>query len=387
MDNKINEQLSLDVGDAVKKTRPKNVPAIKNTDASASAFGWRFQIIAGIILSIHNIKEIKFVEIEGSTEDIELYFSDKDPAYIQSKAIQGNIFDKTDVAATKATMAMNTLINTSNRTEGKYSELMYVVNFRNPLNLNNADLIASWNPDLKRPFIRKYNSLPSKAKKFIRARIKTAKKQLEEKYIGSIQYFDLNRLKLATILFSSDEQDEVNYLSLENVIEDLFEKLKLNIRLGKIHVIRDMLITKYLANAGSKEWGEKHKRISKENLIWKIIFGIIDSAPTEFYEELPIGIEGELDIYEHDFVEQQVEDVVIINKVLAGFNEYMKLENERNRKEVFRRFVNHKLSDYKDIFPLNEDPIVQEYGIKMIITRIIYGQRTIAKIKDGVNLK
>ena len=127
MDNKINEQLSLDVGDAVKKTRPKNVPAIKNTDASASAFGWRFQIIAGIILSIHNIKEIKFVEIEGSTEDIELYFSDKDPAYIQSKAIQGNIFDKTDVAATKATMAMNTLINTSNRTEGKYSELMYVV--------------------------------------------------------------------------------------------------------------------------------------------------------------------------------------------------------------------------------------------------------------------
>ena len=53
-----------------KEPRPKNIPVTKKTDASASAFGWRFQVVVGIILSLHNIQELESVEIEGDTEDI-----------------------------------------------------------------------------------------------------------------------------------------------------------------------------------------------------------------------------------------------------------------------------------------------------------------------------
>lgn len=78
--NKRNQQLNLGIDlveiEEEKSPRPKEMPAdekTKNTDASASIFGWRFQVVTGIILSLRNIKKLKSVEIEGHTEDIELY--------------------------------------------------------------------------------------------------------------------------------------------------------------------------------------------------------------------------------------------------------------------------------------------------------------------------
>lgn len=65
-----------DVQNLKKEPRDKNIPAegTKQTNASASAFGWQFQIIVGIILSLENIKNLNEVKIEGNTEDVELYF-------------------------------------------------------------------------------------------------------------------------------------------------------------------------------------------------------------------------------------------------------------------------------------------------------------------------
>ncbi|MBS4971894.1 MAG: hypothetical protein KHZ66_09970 [Lacticaseibacillus rhamnosus] len=279
--NKQIELLNLeDLNDLTKHPREKQKPALesKNTEASASVFGWEFQIVAGITLSLKNIKDLKYVEIEGSTEDIELYFERKEPEYIQAKSVHQNPLDAKD--AYKATLAMNTLINTSNITKGKYSKLVYVSNLRNPLSLTNALLEASWVPNMGAVFTRSYQDLPVQAKKFIDKRIKKAQEQLKKyNYLSSKDYFDLNKLYVTTILFDPDRNDEHRYSVLEGTLQALFESAKIKQSRSKISHIRNLLLTHYLSNASSDVSSKKHVKLTKEMLVWRIIFELINEVP------------------------------------------------------------------------------------------------------------
>jgi len=375
-----------DVQNLKKEPRDKNIPAegTKQTNASASAFGWQFQIIVGIILSLENIKNLNEVKIEGNTEDVELYLNDRKPVYVQVKSIQKKIYDVKD--STKITAAMNTLINTSNITNGGYSELIYIANFRNPLNLDDALMQASWIPEMNKTFIRTYESLPEKAKQFVQERIEMAQRQLEEKYTSSIENFDLRRLRIGTILFGSDSQDAQQYSVLEGTIKYFFELVKLEKVITKVDRVKNMLITHYLSNAGTQDTTEKKRRITKESLIWRIIFEIIDDVPESFFENAPAGTRGELETYENDFIKQQVERIEIINGIQKGLMRYA--GGKLITSKICEKFVKEEWDKYLDIFPIDhEDKIIQEYGIKLIMTRIINGKRLIEKIEEGVNMK
>ncbi|MDK7184214.1 hypothetical protein [Lacticaseibacillus rhamnosus] len=379
--NKQIELLNLeDLNDLTKHPREKQKPALesKNTEASASVFGWEFQIVAGITLSLKNIKDLKYVEIEGSTEDIELYFERKEPEYIQAKSVHQNPLDAKD--AYKATLAMNTLINTSNITKGKYSKLVYVSNLRNPLSLTNALLEASWVPNMGAVFTRSYQDLPVQAKKFIDKRIKKAQEQLKKyNYLSSKDYFDLNKLYVTTILFDPDRNDEHRYSVLEGTLQALFESAKIKQSRSKISHIRNLLLTHYLSNASSDVSSKKHVKLTKEMLVWRIIFELINEVPEEFYEEIPSGIDSELDKYTDDFIKEQAERIGVINKITSGLVKFT--TEKRITKAILRDFVTKKWKDYRDLFPLDEDPDVQEYGIKLLMVRILNGKNVIAKFR------
>ena len=379
--NKQIELLNLeDLNDLTKHPREKQKPALesKNTEASASVFGWEFQIVAGITLSLKNIKDLKYVEIEGSTEDIELYFERKEPEYIQAKSVHQNPLDAKD--AYKATLAMNTLINTSNITKGKYSKLVYVSNLRNPLSLTNALLEASWVPNMGAVFTRSYQDLPVQAKKFIDKRIKKAQEQLKKyNYLCSKDYFDLNKLYVTTILFDPDRNDEHRYSVLEGTLQALFESAKIKQSRSKISHIRNLLLTHYLSNASSDVSSKKHVKLTKEMLVWRIIFELINEVPEEFYEEIPSGIDSELDKYTDDFIKEQAERIGVINKITSGLVKFT--TEKRITKAILRDFVTKKWKDYRDLFPLDEDPDVQEYGIKLLMVRILNGKNVIAKFR------
>lgn len=129
------EQLSLFSKEIEKKPRPANIPAVpktKDTQASYSVWGWLFQITAAIVLGLKYRKNMTKIKVEGKTEDIELYFSDRDPIYVQAKST-GKSIEENDNATAHCTAAMNTLINTTNIHKNKYSELIYISNYLNPL--------------------------------------------------------------------------------------------------------------------------------------------------------------------------------------------------------------------------------------------------------------
>ena len=51
--------------------------------ASASSFGWNFQVNAGIFLFLHYIKDAKSIKNESKKEDIEIALKDQKIKYLQ----------------------------------------------------------------------------------------------------------------------------------------------------------------------------------------------------------------------------------------------------------------------------------------------------------------
>jgi predicted transcriptional regulator len=376
----------VDTKKVKKEPRPKDKPANnKGTEASASVFGWRFQVVVGIILSFINIETLASVEIEGTTEDIELHFNDRKTEYIQVKSMQGDILQKKN--ASKATDAMNTLINTSNITKGDYSKIVYVANFENPLSYTNKMLNAEWTPNRHEAYIRNYYSLTKKGQTFIDERVKKAQSDLAKNYDSSVQFFDKNKLYIGTVLFRSDEDDSTRNEILKETIDSFFERINLRQSWSKVRNIENMMVNDYITEASSKANTERHERITKERLVWKIIFQIIDEEPQEYRDNVPISVEGEVDKYEEYFIKQQVQNIEIINKVLAGLNTYA--SSHIITRENCMNFVNLKWKEYVDFFPLpsSGDEVVQEYGVKLIMLKVIAGNHIISKIKRGVNLE
>ena len=57
-----------------------------NRNASPSAFGWDFQVNAGIVILLDSIREAKAVKIEGKTEDIEVVLQNGTHIFAQAKS-------------------------------------------------------------------------------------------------------------------------------------------------------------------------------------------------------------------------------------------------------------------------------------------------------------
>lgn len=356
----------------------------KNTDATASAFGWHFQIFVAVCLSIINIKRLDNVIIEGSTEDIELYYSDSNPAYIQVKAMQGNPTDISDT--TKATAAFNTLINTTNVVKEKYSQLMYVANFRNIFSMSIDDLNSFWKPTVAYPYISDYNNLSADATAFLDERIIAAKSSLEKKgYTSSSESFILDKLSVATFLFNSSTDSNHQYEMLENIISDFLDSINYKYRRRDIQKVLNMLTKEYLHLAGVKS-NDANKEITKKEITWKIIFSLIDYIlPDDFNKDIPLSIKMDIETYEDDFFIEQSSKIEIINHVLSAYQVYVTQNNLS--KNDWKNFLSSEWENFIDIFPDDSNPILQEYSVKSIIFMILINETTIYKIKRGTNLK
>ena len=57
-----------------------------DTNASATAYGWVFQVGAGITLMLDHIKEARALKMEGALDDIEILL-DKGKLYAQAKSV------------------------------------------------------------------------------------------------------------------------------------------------------------------------------------------------------------------------------------------------------------------------------------------------------------
>ena len=99
-----------------------------DTNASASAYGWVFQVGAGITLMLDNVTEFTSMKMEGKSDDIEFTLP-TGKIYAQAKSVtqMGN----QSTAATNLGDALR-LLDSDNK-NGDAIRLIYITNIANPL--------------------------------------------------------------------------------------------------------------------------------------------------------------------------------------------------------------------------------------------------------------
>ncbi|WP_289758541.1 hypothetical protein [Lactobacillus taiwanensis] len=263
------EQLSLFSEEIKRNPRPANIPAVpktKDTQASYSVWGWLFQITAAIVLGLKYRKNLTKIKVEGKTEDIELYFSDRDPIYVQAKSTGKSIEGYNNVTD-HCTAAMNTLINATNIHKNKYSELIYISNYLNPLRLSNEIWRAMWKPEKDELFLASFEEdIPKEGQEYLLKRIKAAQQQLiNGKYLYTTTYFSLEKLVVATLIFSRknsiDQEDNIKECATLN---KLIDKILESDHTGKLREsIEAELYRRYHNNATNFELMIKKKKYAE----------------------------------------------------------------------------------------------------------------------------
>lgn len=355
---------------------------IKSNDASPSIFGYGFQIMVALIYSLENIKRLDRVVVEGSTEDIELYFNKQKPIFIQVKAKQ-KINSGTDKDNGKCNDAMYSLLNTSIKKRGNYEELIYVSNLPNPLALSKMEQDISWKPELDMPFEQNYTQLLDSSREFLDKSVEWAKKKLQSKnYNNTLKFFDRSKLFVTSIIYRDGEKEN-NQRVLKNKIQDFFPDIKFN----SLKNITNFLFEYYFDNATMSQKLPK-KQIYKKDLVWQLIVKFIDEKRIQPFTEdgeLPIEIIDDFTAYkeENGFLARASRDPNNINFVLQSFF-------ENNSKGTvagqIKDFINHNWKSHADdLFP-SENKLLQEYCTKEIMWEIICNYRVIKETKEKADM-
>ncbi|MDR3204473.1 MAG: hypothetical protein LBV23_06980 [Deltaproteobacteria bacterium] len=101
----------------------------QNSNDSPSAYGWCFQVGAGIKLMLDNIKDLASLKIEGASDDIELTLKSGEKVYAQAKSVT-QIGDQRS-ASTNLSNALRLL--SQDAKNGDAVSLIYITNIANPL--------------------------------------------------------------------------------------------------------------------------------------------------------------------------------------------------------------------------------------------------------------
>lgn len=381
--NKTSGQLSLFNDEELQelensqKLDPRN-RKVKNPVANPTAFGWLFQVIAAIVLSLEYKENLKEVKVEGETEDIEIYLTNTAPIYAQAKATMGDV-RKVEVS-TPTKNAMNTLLNTSNAVS-KYSKLIYISNFINPVSLDEIDLSARWLVNGSTLFEKNFQDIPNQGQEYLRERLEKAQEDLKNgKYLYTKKKFDWNKLYVDIMIFEStnEERKKINAnpdckiidhhnhcVVLSNEIDEIVQRKKLKDR------IYNKLLSRFYENAATKSI-----RISKNRLMGIFITEVIQETESENIKNIYPAYRKMIEDYIDGFLDDQSMNIDVINDITSSFYEYWNkntLKNNVNAQKIKQNFVNTQWIKFKENFPIDKSKFskkIQEEAIKLLIRRL-----------------
>lgn len=398
--NKTSGQLSLFNDEELQelensqKLDPRN-RKVKNPVANPTAFGWLFQVIAAIVLSLEYKENLKEVKVEGETEDIEIYLTNTAPIYAQAKATMGDVREVEVSTPTKN--AMNTLLNTSNAVS-KYSKLIYISNFINPVSLDEIDLSARWLVNGSTLFEKNFQDIPNQGQEYLRERLEKAQEDLKNgKYLYTKKKFDWNKLYVDIMIFEStnEERKKINAnpdckiidhhnhcVVLSNEIDEIVQRKKLKDR------IYNKLLSRFYENAATKSI-----RISKNRLMGIFITEVIQETESENIKNIYPAYRKMIEDYIDGFLDDQSMNIDVINDITSSFYEYWNkntLKNNVNAQKIKQNFVNTQWIKFKENFPIDKSKFskkIQEEAIKLLILQIIDKEENINEIRTEFNEK
>lgn len=333
-----------------------------NRNASASAFGWQFQINIAIYLMIKYFGKFKEMKIEGEKEDIEISLNNSKKIYAQAKSKQNINDGDTSSYSTKLRKALESL---SDVNDNDSESLIYISNLEpNQLNsgTNEFELVSFF----------KYNELSLASKEKIDIQLNQLQKNINR-----------DKLIIAKVpFFGEDKETKQKYIiaKIENFLTFISSDL-----LPYKNRFLQMLESEALHNATQNNMKLKFK---KEDVLWRLlILKLGDGNSIKFDESMEIEEETffeALDTYDR-IINYKEADFDVYNKI-SNLIMKAKIENKEIRSNQF--VIKYENEIYDIVFKNNKDSnmeTIEKACSKIIAKKIFIRKGNIMQMFERAN--
>lgn len=336
---------------------------MKNRNASPSAYGWAFQVGAGIKLMLENITEFTALKMEGKDDDIELTLP-SGKIYAQAKSVTQMGCQSTATERLKESLETLTDDYVKNKDSIK---LIYITNILNPFSSSSipSPYYSCYDTSYD------YSTLPPEDRQKI-TDIVGDDFPVDQLQVHVVRFFGEGKNKFDGIKeyiksFSRKVFDDTSYCDL------LFEKW----------------CTLFLANAADVPKEELSLAMSKKEALYPVIVLAIDKpAPcNDFqkvcdYDDYDGVVETFINLinqrsYEYDFSSALLGDFISCKSHIPTAEESSRFKY---------KYVTEKWRDYESFFSEIKDDAKRQAVTKLTLLTIIIRSAKLQKIKEETNL-
>jgi hypothetical protein len=332
-----------------------------NRNASHVAFGWQFQINAGIVIMLDYIREAVAVKIEGNKEDIEIILENGTKIFAQAKGTTSP--DESKNAMRDLKKALETLGEAGKARNVK--RLIFVTNRTNPLN----------DVSTLRKFSNSYSLVPYQ--------------QLTKKWQNSIKDICAQKgLDLPTELFSIlalefPDNEESRYETIQERVSTFLVEIDGTFQ-GFAKKMLEKWQQQFWQNASQKDC---RKAIKKKDMIWPLI--------VLFCEDVDDPMLDDFDTADQEIIEERFADIIsdhserfeLVTKIMSEYTKFKASHSDKVGAVVEKSFIEEKEALFRDEFALDgEEVSIAQAVRKITIRKILRQRRRIDEVKEAVNL-
>jgi hypothetical protein len=329
---------------------------VVSSNASPSAYGWCFQVGAGITLMLDNVKEFTSLKMEGASDDIELTL-DAGKIYAQAKSVT-KIGDQSN-ASTNLTNALRTLSQDS--ANGDAVSLIYITNIANPLS---SETSSAFQYDRSYEF----SVLPDDAQEKIRKKV--------------TDDFPTDKFKLHILSFFGEGDNKFDSIKVKiaEFLREAIDDPSYNKRL------LDSWFETFMINASDKPDEQKKLELKKKDVIYPVIVLVVDSPVSEndFNKVCNHDNYAEICQQYRQTISANVCDYEFYAEVIG---DYLSKRNQASNKAAYKYdFVKDEWNGYETKFSTISNAETREALIKLLLLTIITQRGKINEIKGATNL-
>ena len=335
-------------------------------NASASVFGWEFQIHAAMVLFIRFLPNADQLIVEGETDDIEIYLSDGTSILCQAKAHFTN--DPGEGSSARFSDALKTLKEDCEKADCR--QCVYVTNDAYPFgkrikgNRFGDDTLLEFkelSPDAQEYVIGKAN--------------------------GAVKDMDTLKKKLGVFVlrfYGSDERTRME--AVRNAIQDFLDDLAVTEVRINAQSLRRVWHTLLFENASAHD---TKASISKASFIWPIVVQVCKlSSGDAALLELNDSVRSDVEVAYSDLIDDATERFSLVTKIETDFDAFRRFSGTGRLADDRKTFVSQKYRDYFEDLALEHfDEEASEVVARIVLSKILYRLSVIEKVKGKVNLE
>lgn len=365
-----------------------------NNDASATSFGWDFQVNAGIYLFLYYIQDATDIKIESKLQDIEITLKDNNKVFAQAKSAQDYTVVKDQKEKFKdaiISLSRNNYVN---------NKLVYISNIPDTFKrfecyTNNR--VISYDDCLdgmKKEIDKTISAIEKSITKKITTQTDKQKIDTLERLKQKVKTFHKENLYICTIRDYYGDGDSRYITISDKILSFLVNTVGLD-RDDAISIKEKLLEHWQLTFGHDSTIKDKdfNERVKKNRFMWPIIAYLIDGSLPDIADSLSFVLDESTKRHAERILQSNNscyhERFEFTNKVLQSYTRFKKelIGQSVNNPEI--EFLRKYGKDFEDEFKslCKDDTELQEYLTKIFLYRIITNHKNVKKVYSKVGVK